>query len=169
MGMAFEIAGRMATRQGMKKCQARLMEPIMKVDVISPEEFMGGIVGDISSRRGIINELGERGNMKTIDARIPLANMFQYVSALRSMSKGRAQYSMVFDKYEMVPPNVQAELTAKYKPAMAEDLLEDEEADVASTSTLAQLSCVVAGAGMLVAILAGLRKSAVVTQVPLLG
>merc|ERR1711985_106214 len=119
---------------------------------------MGGIVGDISSRRGIINELGERGNMKTIDARIPLANMFQYVSALRSMSKGRAQYSMTFDKYEMVPPNVQAELTAKYKPAMAgEDLLEDEEADVASTSTLAQLSCVVAGAGMLVAILARLR------------
>jgi elongation factor G len=167
--MAFEIAGRMATRQGMKKCQARLMEPIMKVDVISPEEFMGGIVGDISSRRGIINELGERGNMKTIDARIPLANMFQYVSSLRSMSKGRAQHSMTFEKYEMVPPNVQAELTAKYKPAMAEDLLEDEEADVASTSTLAQLSCVVAGAGMLVAILARLRKSAVVTQEPLLG
>merc|ERR1712039_75027 len=71
--MAFEIAGRMATRQGMREAKARLMEPIMKVDVITPEEFMGTVVGDVNSRRGVIDELGERGGMKTVAAKIPLS------------------------------------------------------------------------------------------------
>merc|ERR1712147_522721 len=108
--MAFEIAGRAAARQGLRKARARLMEPMMQVDVTSPEEYMGDILGDINSRRGMVGDLGERGNVKTIQAMVPLANMFQYVSTLRSMSKGRANYSMKLANYEMVPPNVEEEL-----------------------------------------------------------
>jgi len=108
--MAFEIAGRAATREGLKKAKARLMEPLMQVDVTTPEEYMGDILGDISSRRGMIGDLGERGNVKTISATVPLANMFQYVSNLRSMSKGRANYSMKLATYDFVPPNIEAEL-----------------------------------------------------------
>ena len=108
--MAFEIAGRAATREGLRKAQARLMEPMMQVDVSTPEEYMGDILGDINSRRGLVGDLGERGNVKTISAQVPLANMFQYVSTLRSMSKGRANYSMKLASYELVPPNVEEEL-----------------------------------------------------------
>ena len=93
----------------------------MKVDVVTPEEFMGEVIGDMNSRRGQIDELGERGNMKTVSSKIPLANMFQYVSALRSLSKGRAQYSMVLDSYDFVPPNVEKEICEKYKPTSAEE------------------------------------------------
>jgi len=114
--LAFEIAGRAATREGLKKCKSRLKEPIMKVDVQSPEEFLGEVIGDINSRRGQIAELGERGNFRTVSALVPLANMFQYVSTLRSLSKGRAQYSMELHSYDFVPPNVEKELQAKYKP-----------------------------------------------------
>merc|ERR1711967_150604 len=89
---------------------ARLMEPMMQVDVTTPEEYMGDILGDINSRRGQVGELGDRGNVKTISAMVPLANMFQYVSTLRSMSKGRANYSMKLANYEFVPPNIEAEL-----------------------------------------------------------
>merc|ERR1711997_275049 len=98
--MAFEIAGRAATREGLRKARPRLMEPLMKVDITTPEEYMGDILGD----------LGERGNVKTISAQVPLANMFQYVSTLRSMSKGRANYSMKLSNYDFVPPNVEEEL-----------------------------------------------------------
>merc|ERR1711982_321549 len=108
--MAFEIAGRAATREGLKKAKARLMEPLMKVDISTPEEYMGDILGDVNSRRGLVGDLGERGNVKTISAMIPLANMFQYVSTLRSMSKGRANYSMKLANYDFVPPNVEEEL-----------------------------------------------------------
>ncbi|KAG7355565.1 elongation factor Tu [Nitzschia inconspicua] len=108
--MAFEIAGRAATREGLRKAKARLMEPLMQVDVTTPEEYMGDILGDINSRRGLVGELGERGNVKTISAMVPLANMFQYVSTLRSMSKGRANYSMKLANYDFVPPNVEDEL-----------------------------------------------------------
>lgn len=108
--MAFEIAGRAATRQGLRKAKPRLMEPIMQVDVTTPEEYMGDILGDINSRRGLVGELGERGNVKTISAKVPLANMFQYVSTLRSMSKGRANYSMKLAAYDFVPPNIEDEL-----------------------------------------------------------
>jgi elongation factor G len=108
--MAFEIAARAATREGLKKAKARLMEPLMQVDITTPEEYMGDILGDINSRRGIVGELGERGNVKTISAQVPLANMFQYVSTLRSMSKGRANYSMKLANYDFVPPNIEDEL-----------------------------------------------------------
>merc|ERR1712183_992706 len=107
---AFEIAGRAATREGLKKAKARLMEPLMQVDVTTPEEYMGDILGDINSRRGMIGDLGERGNVKTISAQVPLANMFQYVSSLRSMSKGRANYSMKLATFDFVPPNIEDEL-----------------------------------------------------------
>jgi len=119
--LAFEIAGRAATREGLRKCKSRLMEPIMKVDVISPEEFLGDVIGDINSRRGQIGELGERGNLRTVRAYVPLANMFQYVSTLRSLSKGRAQYSMELEKYDFVPGNVEKELSAKFKPNSVAD------------------------------------------------
>ena len=109
--MAFEIAGRMATREGLKG-QGALMEPLMQVDVTTPEEYMGDVIGDINSRRGMVEELGERGNTKTIQAAVPLANMFQYVSSLRGMSKGRAQYSMKLSKYDFVPPNVEKQIVA---------------------------------------------------------
>jgi len=108
--MAFEIAGRAATREGLRKAKARLMEPLMQVDVTTPEEYMGDILGDINSRRGMVGDLGERGNIKSISAQVPLANMFQYVSSLRSMSKGRANYSMKLSAYDFVPPNIEEEL-----------------------------------------------------------
>merc|ERR1712115_156084 len=108
--MAFEIAGRAATREGLRKAKARLMEPLMQVDVSTPEEYMGDILGDINSRRGMVGDLGERGNVKTISAQVPLANMFQYVSSLRSMSKGRANYSMKLANYDFIPPNIEEEL-----------------------------------------------------------
>jgi len=112
--MAFEIAGRAATRQGLQKAKARLMEPLMKVDITTPEEYMGDILGDVNSRRGLVGDLGERGNVKTISAMVPLANMFQYVSTLRSMSKGRANYSMKLANYDFVPPNIELELKAGF-------------------------------------------------------
>ena len=88
----------------------------MKVDVISPDEFVGSVVGDINARRGQITELGERGNMRTVSALVPLGNMFQYVSTLRSLSKGRAQYSMELNCYDFVPGDVEKKLAEKYKP-----------------------------------------------------
>jgi len=108
--MAFEIAGRAAAREGLRKAKARLMEPMMQVDITTPEEYMGDILGDINSRRGLVGDLGERGNVKTVSAMVPLANMFQYVSTLRSMSKGRANYSMKLANYDFVPQNVEDEL-----------------------------------------------------------
>jgi len=108
--MAFEIAGRAATREGLRKAKARLMEPLMQVDISTPEEYMGDILGDVNSRRGFVGDLGERGNIKTVSAQVPLANMFQYVSTLRSMSKGRANYSMKLANYDFVPPNIEEEL-----------------------------------------------------------
>ena len=113
--LAFEIAARTAFKQGLKQGKARLMEPIMKVEVITPEEHMGDVIGDINSRRGQIGILAERGNMKTVKAMVPLATMFQYVSSLRGMSKGRAQYTMELDHYELVPPNVEKDLMGAFK------------------------------------------------------
>jgi elongation factor G len=112
--LAFEIAGRAATREGLRKAASRLMEPLMFVEVVTPEEYMGDVIGDINSRRGQIQELGERGNMKTVECMVPLANMFQYVSTLRSMTKGRASYSMELASYDFVPPNVEKDVVAKF-------------------------------------------------------
>lgn len=112
--LAFEIAGKGATREGLRKSKSRLKEPVMKVDVQSPDDFLGDVIGDLNSRRGQILDLGERGNLRTVSALIPLANMFQYVSTLRSISKGRASYTMELHSYEFVPPNIEKEIGAKY-------------------------------------------------------
>merc|ERR1719409_1695582 len=119
--MAFEIAGRQCARKGLKEAGAKLMEPMMKVEVTTPEEYMGDVIGDINSRRGMVAELAERDNMKVVRALVPLANMFQYVSSLRSATKGRALYAMNLDRYDLVPPNVEKEIMAKYKGNTGED------------------------------------------------
>ncbi|ABD53494.1 elongation factor G [Jannaschia sp. CCS1] len=112
--LAFEIAGRMGMREGMRKAGAKLLEPIMKVEVITPEDYTGGIIGDLTSRRGQVQGQDTRGNAIAIDAFVPLANMFGYINTLRSMSSGRAQFTMQFDHYEPVPQNISDEIQAKY-------------------------------------------------------
>ena len=112
--LAFEIAARMCMREGMRKAGAKLLEPIMKVEVITPEEYTGGIIGDLTSRRGQVSGQDTRGNAIAIDAMVPLANMFGYINTLRSMSSGRAQFTMQFDHYEPVPNNISEEIQAKY-------------------------------------------------------
>lgn len=111
--MAFEIAGRAAFREGMANAGPKLLEPVMKVEVVTPEEYMGDIIGDLSSRRGTVQGMDARGNARVVNAMVPLANMFGYINTLRSMSSGRAQFSMVFDHYEEVPNNVAEEIKAK--------------------------------------------------------
>jgi len=111
--MAFEIAARAAFREGMAKANPALLEPIMKVEVVTPEEYMGDIIGDLNSRRGQVGGMDSRGNARVIDAMVPLANMFGYVNNLRSMSQGRAQFTMQFDHYEQVPQAVADEVKAK--------------------------------------------------------
>ena len=108
--MAFEIAAKSAFREAMEKAGPQLLEPMMKVEIITPEEYMGDIIGDLNSRRGQVGGMGDRGNAKVVDAFVPLANMFGYINTLRSMSQGRAQYTMQFDHYEPVPANVAAEV-----------------------------------------------------------
>jgi elongation factor G len=111
--MAFEIAARAAFREGMQKAGPALLEPIMAVEVVTPEEYMGDIIGDLNSRRGQVAGMDSRGNARVVEAMVPLANMFGYVNTLRSMSQGRAQYSMQFDHYEQVPQAVADEVRAK--------------------------------------------------------
>jgi len=112
--MAFEIAAKAAMRDGLKKAGAKLLEPIMKVEVVTPEEYTGGIIGDLTSRRGHVQGQGSRGNANVINAFVPLANMFGYINTLRSMSSGRAQFTMQFDHYDPVPSNISDEIQAKY-------------------------------------------------------
>ena len=111
--MAFEIAARAAFREGMAKAGPKLLEPIMKVEVVTPEDYMGDVIGDLSSRRGSVQGMDSRGNARVVNAMVPLASMFGYVNTLRSMSQGRASYSMVFDHYEEVPSNVAEEIKKK--------------------------------------------------------
>ncbi|MEP5578524.1 MAG: elongation factor G [Nitratireductor sp.] len=112
--LAFEIAGRAGFREGVQKAGPKLLEPVMKVEVVTPEDYMGDVIGDLNSRRGQIAGTENRGIVTVITAMVPLANMFGYVNNLRSMSQGRAQYSMVFDHYEQVPQAVAEEVQAKY-------------------------------------------------------
>jgi len=112
--LAFEIASRAAFREGAQKAGPKLLEPIMKVEVVSPEDYVGGVIGDITSRRGQILGQEMRGNATVINSMVPLANMFGYVNTLRSMSQGRAQFTMQFDHYAQVPQNVADEVQAKY-------------------------------------------------------
>ncbi len=112
--IAFEIASRQAMREGCQKAGVKLLEPVMDVEVVTPGDFVGGIIGDINSRRGQIRNQEMRGNATVIRAHVPLANMFGYVSQLRSMSQGRASYTMQFAQYAEVPRNVAEEVKAKY-------------------------------------------------------
>ena len=111
--MCFEIAARAAFREGMRQANAKLLEPIMKVEVVTPEEYMGDIIGDLNSRRGLVNGMDQRGNARVVDAFVPLANMFGYVNTLRSLSQGRAQFTMIFDHYAEVPREVAETIKAK--------------------------------------------------------
>ncbi|MBL4645463.1 MAG: elongation factor G [Rhizobiales bacterium] len=112
--LAFEIAARAAFREGAEKAGAVLLEPIMAVEVVTPEDYMGDVIGDLNSRRGQITGSESRGVSTVVNAMVPLANMFGYVNTLRSMSQGRAQYSMQFDHYEQVPQAVAKEVKEKY-------------------------------------------------------
>ena len=112
--MAFEIAGRAAFREAAQTASPKLLEPIMDVEVVTPEDYMGDVIGDLNSRRGQISGTEARGNATVIKAMVPLANMFGYVSHLRSMSQGRAQFTMQFDHYQQVPEAVSQEVIAKY-------------------------------------------------------
>jgi elongation factor G len=112
--LAFEIAGRAALREALQKGGSVLLEPIMKVEVVTPEEYTGSVIGDLNSRRGQIQGQDMRGNANVISAMVPLANMFGYVNTLRSQTQGRATFTMQFDHYEQVPSNVAQEVQAKY-------------------------------------------------------
>jgi elongation factor G len=111
--LAFEIAARSAFKDGIVKAAPRLLEPIMRVEVVTPDDYMGDVIGDLNSRRGKVTGMDSRGNARIVNAEVPLANMFGYVNILRSMSQGRAQYTMHFDHYEQVPPAVADEIRAK--------------------------------------------------------
>ena len=111
--MCFEIAARAAFREGMRQADAKLLEPIMKVEVVTPEEYMGDIIGDLNSRRGLVNGMDQRGNARVVNSFVPLANMFGYVNTLRSLSQGRAQFTMIFDHYAEVPRDVAETIKAK--------------------------------------------------------
>ena len=111
--LAFEIAAKAAFREGMPRAGAKLLEPLMKVEVITPEDYMGDIIGDLNSRRGAVQGMEPRGNAQIITANVPLAEMFGYVNTLRSMSQGRAQYSMEFQNYSQVPQHVVDTLLSK--------------------------------------------------------
>jgi elongation factor G len=111
--LAFELASRQCFKEACTRGTLKLLEPIMRVEVVTPEDYMGDVIGDLNSRRGQINTQEQRGNATVITAMVPLANMFGYINSLRSMSQGRAQYSMFFDHYDKVPQNVQDEVTKK--------------------------------------------------------
>ena len=111
--LAFELAGRACFKEACTRGTLKLLEPVMRVEVVTPEDYMGDVIGDLNSRRGQISTQENRGNATVITAMVPLANMFGYINSLRSMSQGRAQYSMFFDHYSKVPQNVQDEVTKK--------------------------------------------------------
>ncbi len=113
--LAFEIASRLGMREGIRAANPKLLEPMMKVEVVTPEEYTGGIIGDLTSRRGQVQGQDTRGNAIVIDAFVPLANMFGYINTLRSMSQGRANFSMQFDHYEPVPQALAEEIQTKYQ------------------------------------------------------
>jgi translation elongation factor EF-G len=111
--LTFDIAARAAFRELAERKAAKLLEPVMKVEVVTPEEFLGGVIGDLNSRRGQVQGTDSRGNAQVVDAMVPLANMFGYINTLRSMSQGRAQYTMQFDHYETVPQAIAETLKPK--------------------------------------------------------
>ncbi len=118
--MAFKIAGSMALQEGVRKASPVILEPIMKVEVVTPEEFMGDIIGDLNAKRGRIDKMEDRAGAKVVDAFVPLGEMFGYTTTLRSMTQGRASNTMEFDHYDAVPQNVADEIAGKYSAARAE-------------------------------------------------
>jgi elongation factor G len=112
--LTFDIAARAAFRELASRNVVKLLEPIMKVEVVTPEDFLGSVIGDLNSRRGQVQGTDTRGNAQVVTAMVPLANMFGYINTLRSMTQGRAQYSMTFDHYEQVPQAIADEVKAKY-------------------------------------------------------
>jgi elongation factor G len=104
--MAFQIAGSMALQDGVRKADPVILEPVMKIEVVTPEEFMGDVMGDLNSKRGQIKEMSDRAKMKVIDAQAPLSEMFGYATQLRSMTQGRASYTMEFDHLAEVPAHI---------------------------------------------------------------
>jgi elongation factor G len=115
--LAFEIASRAAFREAMTKCGAKILEPVMAVEVVTPEDYMGDIIGDLNSRRGQVVGMDQRANARVISAEVPLAEMFGYVNTLRSMSQGRAQYTMQFVRYDVVPSHVADKIIAEHRGA----------------------------------------------------
>jgi elongation factor G len=108
--MAFKLAGSMAFKEGARKAGACILEPMMKVEIEVPEEYMGDVIGDVNKRRGQINSMDDRAGVKLVDSLVPLSEMFGYSTDLRSMTQGRGTYSMVFEKYMEVPKNVSDEI-----------------------------------------------------------
>jgi elongation factor G len=125
--VAFKIAGSMALQEGVKKATPYLLEPVMKVEVITPEDFMGDVIGDLNSRRGRVEQMSDRAEVKVVDAFVPLATMFGYATELRSMTQGRASYVMEFDHYAEVPKNVAEEVIGLRKPGEKEEKAETAE------------------------------------------
>jgi len=107
---AFKIAGSMALQEASRRASPVLLEPVMKVEVITPEQFLGDVIGDLSSKRGRIEQMSDRAQLKVVDAKVPLAEMFGYATTLRSLTQGRANYTMEFDHYEEVPSHVATEI-----------------------------------------------------------
>jgi elongation factor G len=107
---AFKIAGSMAFKEAMKRGKPKLLEPVMAVEVVTPEDFLGDVMGNLNSRRGRIEEMTPMGNATTIKAIVPLSEMFGYATDVRSMTQGRATFSMQFDRYEDVPGNIAADI-----------------------------------------------------------
>jgi elongation factor G len=110
--MAFKIAGSMAVQEAAKRAGIKLLEPVMEVEVSTPEEYMGSVAGDLAARRGKVGEMGQRGTSRTIKAQVPLADMFGYATELRSLSQGRASYSMQFHSYQDMPASIAEEVIA---------------------------------------------------------
>src|SRR6202007_620565 len=111
--LAFEIAARAAFKEGIMKAGPKLLEPVMRVEVVTPEDYMGDVIGDLNSRRGQVTGMDSRGNARVVTGMVPLAYMFGYVNTLRSMRQGRAQYTMQFAHYEQGPQAVADEVRAK--------------------------------------------------------
>jgi elongation factor G len=111
--LAFKIAGTMAFKEAARRAGAVILEPMMAVEVTTPEDYMGDVIGDLNSRRGQIQAMEERSGARVVKAVVPLSEMFGYVGDLRSRTQGRASYSMQFDSYAQVPSNVQVEIIAK--------------------------------------------------------
>jgi elongation factor G len=113
--MAFKIAGSMAVKEAARQAHAVLLEPVMEVEVVTPSDFLGDVIGDLSSRRGKIGGMTQRGDAQVVAADVPLAEMFGYSTTLRSMTQGRAVYTMQFDHYEEVPKNIAEQIVTKAK------------------------------------------------------